>query len=106
MSGATNPVNIQILDKEYMISCPDDEKDALLHSARLLNNRLRQVRDGGKVLGTERMAVLAALNLIHESLQEHRLHESRLNDINGELHRLGEKIGAAVARRAPPETLD
>jgi len=106
MSSAANPVSIQILDKEYMISCPDDEKDSLLDSARLLNNRLRQVRDGGKVLGTERMAVLAALNVIHESLQQRRSHQSRLDEINGELHRLGEKVGAAVARRTPNDELD
>jgi len=106
MSGTAKPVSIQILDKEYMISCPDDEKESLLDSARLLNNRLRQVRDSGKVLGTERMAVLAALNVIHEALQDHRSHQSRLNEINGELHRLGEKIGAAVARRAPDDRLD
>ena len=50
MTDEAIPVTVEILDKEYIVSCLEDERDALLESARLLNDRLRQVRDAGKVL--------------------------------------------------------
>ena len=67
------PVSVEILDKEYLVSCTEEEKASLLESARLLNERMRQVRDSGKVLGVERMAVITALNVIHEFTQASRV---------------------------------
>ena len=68
MREQSNPVGIKILDKEYMITCPEDEKEALVASARYLDRRMKEARDGGKVLGTERMAVMTALNIVHDLL--------------------------------------
>jgi cell division protein ZapA len=62
-------IAVRILDRDYHIACPPDEKDSLLQSAELLNSKLRETRDGGKVSGAERVAVMAALNLAHELLQ-------------------------------------
>ena len=64
-----SPINIQILDKEYLIGCTDDEKEALLEAASHLDERMREIRDQGKVLGNERIAVITALNLANELLQ-------------------------------------
>ena len=63
---ASTQVNIKILEKEYQISCPISERAALLSSAELLNTRMREIRDSGKVVGTERIALMAALNIAHE----------------------------------------
>jgi cell division protein ZapA len=106
MSNEPIPVSVEILDKEYMISCPADEKEALLESARLLNERMRQVRDSGKVFGTDRMAVITALNVIHELTQQDRRRESDAEDANREVQRLAEKIRQAVGRRAAVDQVD
>ncbi|MCK6372322.1 MAG: cell division protein ZapA [Gammaproteobacteria bacterium] len=62
-------VSIRILEKEYQVACPPEERAALLDSAELLNNRMREIRDGGRVVGLERIAVMAALNIANELLR-------------------------------------
>jgi cell division protein ZapA len=65
----TIPVTVKILDKEYRIACPKEEQNSLLASADLLNQQMTELRDSGKVMGADRIAVMAALNLTHELLQ-------------------------------------
>ena len=62
-------VTVRILEKEYFISCPQDERAALLDSAEYLNKKMREVRDTGKVVGADRIAVIAALNMANELLR-------------------------------------
>jgi cell division protein ZapA len=62
-------VTIRILEKEYQIACPAPERNALLDSAELLNARMREIRDTGKVVGLDRIAVMAALNMANELLR-------------------------------------
>lgn len=64
------PVSVQILEKEYRITCAPDERQGLLESARILDERMRDVRKSGRVIGGDRIAVMAALNLIYELMQE------------------------------------
>ena len=69
MSEDLKRVTVRLLDKEYQIACPDDERDALVESADFLNRKMKEIRDSGKVIGVDRIAVMAALNLCHEMLQ-------------------------------------
>jgi len=62
-------VSVRILEKEYQVSCPADERTALLDSAEILNAKMREIRDSGKVVGLDRVAVMAALNMANELLQ-------------------------------------
>ncbi|MCG5501033.1 cell division protein ZapA [Ectothiorhodospira lacustris] len=64
----SEPVTVQILGKEYRVACPEDERNALIASASLLDRRMKEIRDGGKVVGGDRIAVMAALNITHELL--------------------------------------
>jgi cell division protein ZapA len=75
-------VTVRILEKEYHVACPADEKTALLASADLLNQKMREIRDAGKVVGLDRVAVMAALNLANELL-ETRGQGAELKDIVG-----------------------
>lgn len=59
-------VTVNLLDKEYQIACPPEEQEALYRAARSLDARLRAIRDGGNVVGLERIAIMAALNLSYE----------------------------------------
>ena len=61
---------IHILDKEYMISCVEEERHDLQRSADYLDNKMREIRDSGKIIGTDRIAVMAALNISHELLTQ------------------------------------
>ena len=62
-------VTVRLLDKEYQVACPEDEREALIESADMLNRKMKEIRDSGKVVGVDRIAVMAALNLCHEMLQ-------------------------------------
>ncbi|TBU97107.1 cell division protein ZapA [Phytopseudomonas dryadis] len=66
----SNTVTVQILDKEYCIACPVDERGNLQSAARYLDGKMREIRSGGKVIGADRVAVMAALNITHELLHK------------------------------------
>lgn len=106
MNGQGDAVSIEILDKEYRVSCPPEEKEALLESARILNDRLKSVRDGGKVLGTERMAVMTALNLVHEFAQLKREQEEYRAAVDTTVDRLRDKLANAIGRRDNDDEVD
>ena len=62
-------VAVRILDREYEVRCAEDEVAGLKASASDLDGRMRAIRDGRKVAGTDRVAIMAALNLAHENMQ-------------------------------------
>ena len=62
-------VTVHILDKDYQVACPEDQQAELVVSARYLDKQMRSIRDTGKVIGLERIAVMAALNISYELLQ-------------------------------------
>ena len=64
-----NTLKVKILEKDYLVSCPDDKKGALTSAASHLDSKMRDIRSSGKVLGTERIAVMAALNITYELLE-------------------------------------
>lgn len=72
MNEHTVGVDVYILDKAYRIACREEERDDLVASARLLNDKMREVRGSGRVLSNDRLAILAGLNLAHELLQLRR----------------------------------
>ena len=92
------PVAVQILDKEYLIACPPEERAALMESATLLNARLREIRDTGKVIGIERMVVMAALNMAND-LARLRAREQHLeSNVGVRIRHLRERVEKTVAR--------
>ena len=64
-----NTVTVKILDKDYQVTCPPEQEAELVVSAKYLDKQMRGIRDSGKVIGLERIAVLAALNISYELLQ-------------------------------------
>ena len=106
MNDKADTVTIEILDKQYTVSCPPEEKEALLESAKILNHRLREFRGGGKVIGTERMAVMTALNVIHEYTLLQKAQARLSADVDGTLTRLRDKISQAISRREQAEAID
>ncbi len=91
------PVNLHILEKDYVVACPEKERDTLMAAARHLNEKVKEVRDGGKVVSTERMVVISALNIIHEYLHYKQEKEQEIETLNNELVRLQDKIEFALS---------
>lgn len=69
MSSEPTPVEVKILEKEFLVACPAEEKESLLSAADYLSDKMREIRNSGKVIGTDRIAIMAALNITHEMLQ-------------------------------------
>jgi cell division protein ZapA len=106
VSAEAVPVTIQILDKDYTVACPPEEREGLLESAELLNERMREVRDSGKVMGAERMAVMTALNVIHEFTRERLASEREFAETDAAIRALEGKVANAVPRRTPIVEVD
>ena len=100
------PVTINIMDKEYVVSCPVGEEESLRESARVLGERMNSARDGGKTLGTERIAVVTALNFVHEYLTAERQRAAEAEAVDAGITMLAERIDAAIGRRSGPERVD
>jgi cell division protein ZapA len=65
---SAKPIDIEILGREFTVSCTDEERDSLLSAVGYLDNRMREIRDAGKIVGLDRIAIMAALNISHELL--------------------------------------
>ena len=89
-------VTVQIMGKEYRVACQDHEREELIASARILDEKMRDVRDSGKVVGTEKQAVMAALNLSHELLQYKLADRERGKALKSRLEGLQQRIEVAL----------
>lgn len=105
MSDASIPVVVHILDKEYRIACHKEEEEGLLRSARFLDGKMRSIRSTGKVIGTDRIAVMAALNLAHELLEQQNQKDNISQVISGRLQKMQEKIEIALNQSNKLEVL-
>jgi len=93
-------VTVKILEKEYHIACPPEEQAELIKASLYLNEKMNQTRETGRLVGVDRIAVMAAINITHELLQ---LKESNKNksggtaeQMNARLQLLQEKVDAAL----------
>ncbi len=98
MSVDLSRVSIRILEKEYHVSCPPEERAALLESAEFLNRKMREIRDSGKVVGLDRIAVMAALNIANDLLLARGRDEGLEKDVAGRLRTMCERAESALAR--------
>ena len=76
MSARTIQLDITILGREFKVACKENEREELSEAVALLDRRMREIRDAGKVTGTDRIAVMTALNFAHELLRARRAAES------------------------------
>lgn len=88
---------VTILEKEYRVACSEEEQPGLQASAKLLNERMAKIRNSGSVIGAERIAVMAALNIAHELIQA-KAELARQPVEEQMLDRLHEKVQAALSK--------
>ena len=91
-------VTVRILDKEYFVSCPQDERTDLLDSAEYLNKKMREIRDTGKVVGADRIAVIAALNMANELLRLRKQDTELQGAVTGRVRQARERVEGALQR--------
>ena len=96
-------VAVRILDKEFFVACPAEERADLLQSAAFLNGKMREIRDTGKVVGLDRIAVIAALNMANE-LVKLRGQDEHLTGVVGErLKSLRERVESSLDSGRRPD---
>lgn len=91
-------ITIHILDKEYMIACSKDERHDLQRSAEYLDKKMREIRDSGKIIGSDRIAVMAALNISHELLTQDGATVQTDSSVGTRIRSIQEKIDDALYR--------
>ncbi|MDH4274637.1 MAG: cell division protein ZapA [Gammaproteobacteria bacterium] len=89
-------VDVRILDKDYRVACSPQEKTALVNSARFLDTKMREIRSSGKIIGSERIAVMAALNIAYELLRHRDDYDADINDVCVEVKKLQDKVEHAL----------
>jgi len=97
MSTPQETLHVSILDRDYGVACPAEEVDELKASARMLDERMREIRKSGKIVGVERIAVMAALNIAHELLKARNELNNYDRITEKHLARLNDKIERAIA---------
>ncbi len=90
MSSQTNvSLDVAIMGREFRVACPEDERESLLQAVTFLDRKMREIRDHGKVIGLERIAIMAALNITHDYLAakpinpDDHLHREQLGRLAG-----------------------
>ena len=97
MTDRTVRVSVRILEKEYQVACLPEERSELLDSAEFLNGKMKDIRDAGNIVGLDRIAVMAALNLAHELLKRNR-NEAAGSDVSERVRMMRERVEAALNR--------
>ncbi len=91
-------VDVNIMSREFKVSCTDDEREGLLTAVSYLDKKMRDIRDTGKVIGVERIAIMAALNLAHELLTT-RSGGVNLGDARKRVLDMQQQIDTAIAEQ-------
>lgn len=98
MTDRMSRVSVRILEKEYQVACLPEERSELLDSAEYLNAQMREIRDAGNIVGLDRIAVMAALNLAHELLKVRGRGEVVDTDVSQKIRQLRERVESALSR--------
>jgi len=96
MSDPYAQVSVRILDKEYQVACPANERTDLLDSAETLNSKMLEIRDSGRVVGLDRIAVMAALNIANDLLHAQARDRLLEGDLSGRLKIISDRVESAL----------
>jgi len=97
MSEQSTAVQVKILDKEYQVNCPPSDQEALVKSARYLDENMRKIKGRGNIHGVEKIAVMAALNITHDMLKKNRLINETRQATAQQVKSLEDKLDTAIA---------
>lgn len=89
-------VDVNIMGREFKVACSEEEREGLIEAVNYLDKKMREIRDTGKVIGVERIAIMAALNLSHELLTT-RSGGFDIGEFKRRINSMQEQIDAVVA---------
>ena len=95
--SADSPVAVSILDREFLIGCTPEERPGLIAAAAYLDGKMREIRNGSRAAGVDRIAVMAALNIAHELMQIKQRGESDAGVLAQHLQMLRTKLDGMLA---------
>lgn len=93
-------LQIAIMGREFRVACAEHEEAGLLEAVDYLNQRMEEIRDAGKVVGLERIAIMAALNITHEMLSSRNRGGFDMGDAKRRMARMEKVIDHAIAEQA------
>jgi cell division protein ZapA len=93
-------LQITIMGRDFRVACPEDEQAGLLEAVDYLNKKMLEIREGGKVIGLERIAIMAALNIAHELLTTKVDGGFDLAEIKGRMNRMETVIDQAMSEQS------
>jgi cell division protein ZapA len=101
------PINatIEILGKFYQIRCPESELQSLQEAAKYVNEKMSEVQESGKAINLERIAIITALNIAHQLLQEDNQKSSMMTKINQRLSSMQDKLDTAMNKALQTELI-
>ncbi len=94
-----NTLDVKILDRELRVACPEEEREKLLDAVAYLNRKMTDIRDAGKVVNVERIAIMAALNIAHELLSTKIGKGVDLSDLTRRMNSMQAAIDQALAEQ-------
>ena len=92
----TAQVTIRLLDKEYQVACPADERTNLLDSAEILDQKMREIRDQAGIVGLDRIAVMAALNMANELINAQARDAALDGDFSDRLKVISDRVDSVL----------
>ena len=101
MSQQIAQVSVRILDKEYQVACPANERTDLLDSAEILNAKMREIRDSGRIVGLDRIAVMAALNMANDLIHAQARDQQLEGDISARLKSISDRVDSVLSSTQP-----
>ena len=96
MNDSTTQVSVRILDKEYQVACPANERTDLLDSAEALNAKMLEIRDSGRIVGLDRIAVMAALNMANDLLHAQARDRILEGDVSSRLKVISDRVESVL----------
>jgi cell division protein ZapA len=98
MSVPAEPVSVTILDRKYQFACTADQRKDLIEAARVLDERMKDIRESGRLMSLERIALQAALNFSDELLKMQRIANVREDQIDSRIRMLADELEQELSR--------
>lgn len=96
MNTSSEPVSVVILDKKYQFACTPEQRNDLVEAARHLDECMNDIRESGRLMSLERIALQAALNFSADLLRMQRNEAQRQERIDQRIRLLADQIDVAL----------
>lgn len=96
MEGNQTGIYVKILDKELQVACPQGSESELSEAASYLDQKMQAIKSAGKIVGVDRIAIMAALNITHEMMAEQKQNDDYIKHIDDRISVLASKLEEAT----------